>query len=216
MSTLDRRDALKVVLGGLGGIALSRTVPVNLPGSVLAESASNHIGAVQVMNNFPTAGRYEFRSQPIFKVSKDGKSEIIVCQGKMVLQTQKAFSNRDNRRQVNVEVLEWTAIGTSKLLGGPVELTMTKKDSGPSYVLGSSTNDFPAEVQFAMSYEMKTRSGTISGLAGVMRGVIRAFPPLPADVISMDSLDLDGHTVEKGTASLNKGGISVEPVVWAC
>lgn len=213
MSTLDRRDALKVVLGGIGGIAIAKTLPGELTDSVSAESAGKRLGAVQVMNNFPTAGRYEFNSQPIFKVSKGGKSEVIVCQGKMVIQTQKPFLNSDKKQQVNVEVLEWKAVGTSELLGGPVVLTMTKgrKGSEASRVVASTTKDFPADAQFAVSYEMKTSSGTVSGLNGVIRGVIRALPPLPADMMSMDKLELDG-----GTLVSSSNDVSVEPVAWAC
>jgi hypothetical protein len=212
MSTLDRRDALKVVLGGIGGIAIAKTLPGKLTNSVLAESAGKQLGTVQVMNNFPTAGRYEFNSQPIFKVSKGGKSEVIVCQGKMVIQTQKPFLNRDKKQQVNVEVLEWKAVGTSELLGGPVVLTMTKGNAKKtSHVVASNTKDFPANAQFSVSYEMKTSSETISGLTGVIKGVIRALPPLPADVMSMDKLELDGSTIVS-----SNGGVSVEPVAWAC
>jgi len=214
MDTLDRRDALKVILGGMGGIAITKALPNTLPDSVTAQTAANEIGVIPVMGNFPSAGRYEIHSKPIFKVSKEGKSELIVCQGKMIIQTEDAFLNQDKRRQVNVKVLGLTAIGTSELLGGPVEISMTKdatrKHSEPSYFLGGAATDFPAEAHFAVSYEMKASSATISGLAGVMKGVIRAFPPLPSDLMAMEKIE------PEGIAFARKTDVMVDPIVWAC
>jgi hypothetical protein len=127
----------------------------------------------------------------------------------MVVQTGDAYTNRSQRRQVDVEVEDWVATGTSKLLGGDVEFRMTKEPTLlRSWVMAGiagreSKGDFPGEAQFAMRYQVRTPAGTLRGLTGVAAGPISAFPPAPGDVFRIEK-------------ALQVGNLTVIPIACAC
>jgi hypothetical protein len=218
MDSIKRRDALKIVLGGIGGIALADKLSPSGIAASKAQGSAQRAGRPEVMAAFPSAGRYEIRSKPIFRVSKGNKSEIIVCEGKLAMRTGSPFLNENKTRQVDVEVLEWKGTGYSELLGGPIDFRMVKPASarraGPSYILGGALRDFPASANLTIDYEMKTPFGTQSGLSGVVRGVIRALPLLPADLLSMDKAD-PGPAKPAGILSRDSEIILITPIAWA-
>src|SRR5689334_21146166 len=145
MDNLKRREALKIVLGGVGGYAAASALPKVKMGVVEANSGSRVIGTPHVMSGFPPAGRYEITSRPIFQITKGGKSEVIVCQATLTMQTGEPFLNADHKMQVNVEILDWKGTSVSEILGGPLTLKMTGKSEKASFVLGGKAGDFPAE-----------------------------------------------------------------------
>jgi hypothetical protein len=136
------------------------------------------------------------------------QTEIIICKAQMGVRTGEAYTNRNQRRQVDVEVEDWVATGTSKMLGGDVEFRMTREPALlRSWVMAGvagreSEGDFPGEAQFAMRYQVTTPAGTLKGLTGVATGPISAFPPAPGDIFRIEKV-------------LQVGNLTVAPVACA-
>lgn len=153
---------------------------------------------------FPKPGRFEIRSLPLFLVGDGERDEVLVCKAEMVVQTKEAYS-MGGRRQVDLEVVEWVATGTSRLLGGKVEFRQTKPLKSWVRTKATGTDrgaDFPAQARFAMRYQVTTPQGTVRNLTGVATGVIRQFPP-KGDVFAVQK-------------TLAFGSIRVTPVACAC
>lgn len=150
--------------------------------------------------SFPKAGNFRITSTPVFLLVKGNQSELLVMKAEMNVKTGKAYASSDTQ-QVDVEVGDWVATGKSKMLGGKVEFRLSKDKAQPkSYVKGASkrlkTGDFPAQLRFGMRYDVSTPQGTASGLSGVAKGAISAFPPKAGDVFNIQkTLELKGVRV---------------------
>lgn len=218
MSNVNRREALKVVLGGVAGLTVAETLGDRTDSNAKAESRAVHVHMNPAVGNFPSAGRYEIDSKTIFQITAADKSEIILCQSKMVVTAKSPFLNSQKRRQINLEIVDWTATGNSELLGGLVEIRATNKGTRQeSYILGSEKQDFPADLVLAATFEIKTPDGKSIEQSGIMQGVIRSFPPQPADMITMEKIDVG--SMPKGAAiaaKAKKGNLNIEPLIWAC
>lgn len=177
------------------------------------------------MKNFPEPGKYIITSNPIFLVVKDGQREVVVLDAKLTLETGRAYmESSSKKRRVDLDIQDWEAHGTSKLLGTDITLRM-QHDKGaaqtdrPSFVEAHGDEDFPATAQFVLPYSMATAMGEIGGLVGVTHGTINAFPPRPNDLFQMekaeaiwssDSEEKEGE--EKESAQTQ----TIEPVLCAC
>ncbi len=143
-------------------------------------------------NAFPPADQYVLRSNPQFEITVGENKELVACKAALVLTTGTPYVSADGKRRVDLQILDWNATGTSKLLGGEItfrmrkDATTTDKSFVESYELvQSGSHDFPAQAQFAMPYEVDTPFGTVSNLYGVTTGTIESFPPQPGAQFKM-------------------------------
>jgi hypothetical protein len=137
------------------------------------------------MTEFPEGKTYVMKSEPLFNIAVGDQTEVLQCQAELKLRAGDPYVAEDGARRVDIEVMDWRADGTSKLLGGDVKFRMLQGVStpDPSYVQSfqvwnaSKPQDFPAHAQFAVPYELETPFGTVTGLFGLTEGTVRNFPP---------------------------------------
>lgn len=151
---------------------------------------------------FPKPGEFTIHSVPMFLLSRGERTEVVACKGKLVVRTGRPRVGARQRRQVDVEIVEWVATGTSKLLGGKIEFRQTPGGRLKSSVTAGKNADLPGVARFGMNYQVTTPRGTVEGLTGVASGRITSFPPRG-----------DVFTVQKRLAI---GDITVSPIACAC
>jgi hypothetical protein len=168
-------DRLKV------GIGISLALLVVL---VLPAAASDRA--------FPSPAQYVLHSNPHFAITVGENKELVICKADLVLTTGTPYVSADGKRRVDLKIVDWTATGNSKLLGGEITFRMRKdattadKSFVESYErFQADSHDFPAKAQFAMPYEVDTPFGTVTNLYGVTSGTIEAFPPQPGAQFKM-------------------------------
>lgn len=171
------------------------------------------------MKEFPASGRYVINSSPTFNVTVGDTTELVVGKAELILITSEPYETADGRRQVDLEVVNWSAVAKSELLGD-LKFQKTGESPEPSFVRSyadwtpDTPADFPALAQFAVQYELTTKFGKVSGLMGITNGRIHTFPPTKGDLFVMEK----GTTAEVTTAlmpepvsSLSAAGV-VTPV----
>lgn len=146
---------------------------------------------------FPKPAQYVLNSTPHFVITVGENKEMVECKARLVLDTGKPYVTTNGKRRVDLTVVDWSATGHSKLLGGNITFRMRKGATTPdksfveSYELvQAGSNDFPARAQFAVPYEVDTPFGTVTGLYGVTAGTIEAFPPQPGSQFKMQKGDV--------------------------
>lgn len=181
---------------------------------------------------FPKAGQYTINSRPTFLISVGESQEVVECEATLVVKAADPYLTATGTRRVDLQIVDWKAKGHSKLLGGPLNFRMTKgvKVADKSFVETynsvkvSGKADFPAQAQFAVPYELDTPFGVVSGLVGVTRGTIKAFPP-KNDVFMMEKGDiakLMTALMPAPLSSLSAAGevqrteVTVQPLACAC
>jgi hypothetical protein len=147
---------------------------------------------------FPQAGQYVIHSHPSFLVTVGDQKEVVECDAALTLSAGTPYVTQQGNRRVDLKILDWKATGTSKLLGGPLNMRFDPNvkvgdDSFvETYTIVNAKNagkDFPAKAQFAVGYQIDTPFGTVAGLRGVTRGSIHAFPP-ENDIFTMEKGDV--------------------------
>lgn len=173
------------------GIKLAVGLGVALALAILAVPAAADDG------NFPKPAQYVLHSKPQFVVTVGENKELVTCTAKLVLNTGKPYLTANGKRRVDLVVVDWSANGTSKLLGGDLSFRMRKGATTPeksfveSYeVVQAGSHDFPARAQFSVPYEVDTPFGTVTNLYGVTAGTIEAFPPQPGALFKMQKGDV--------------------------
>ncbi|MEK6408070.1 MAG: hypothetical protein AABN34_14005 [Acidobacteriota bacterium] len=156
---------------------------------------------------FPKAGRFEIHSSPIFLLSQGNQTELLIMRATMQVRTGDAYVAGGKKRRVDVEVADWVATGRSKMLGGKVEFRLSKDKRQPKSFVTAGTRkgngDFPAQLRFGMRYDVNTPRGSVTGLTGVAKGPISAFPPKAGDMFNIQK-------------DLKIGNLVVKPVACAC
>jgi hypothetical protein len=189
--------------------------------------------AGNAMPNFPKAGQYVINSHPSFLISVGDSKEVVECNATLTIQAGDPYVTQQGTRRVDLKILDWKASGNSKLLGGPLNFHMTQgaKVADPSFVetynvvnVKNGEKDFPAKAQFAVPYEIDTPFGTVSGLNGVTRGSIKAFPPSD-DVFLMEKGDIAkvmAQLLPAQLSSMSAAGevtpldVTIRPLACAC
>jgi len=187
--------------------------------------------AGEFMKELPAAGTYTIHSLPSFNITVGDRSEVLTCDASLKLRTSDPYVTTDGTRRVDVEILDWTATGTSELIGDVTfKLIQGAKAADESYVQSyqvydaDNPKDFPAHAQFAVSYELQTQFGTVTGLYGFTEGSARAFPPR-GDIFTMvkgDTADLMAELMPEAVSSLSAAGevtpvnVSVRPSACFC
>jgi hypothetical protein len=189
--------------------------------------------AGNTMPNFPKAGQYVINSHPSFLINVGDKKEVVECNATLIVQAGDPYVTKQGTRRVDLKIVNWKADGVSKLLGGPLNFRMTQgaKTADSSFVetynvvkAKSGEKDFPAKAQFAVPYEIDTPFGTVSGLNGVTRGSIKAFPPSD-DVFLMEKGDIAKVMAQLLPAQLssmsaagevNLQDVTIRPLACAC
>jgi hypothetical protein len=147
---------------------------------------------------FPKAGTYTIHSHPSFLVAVGDSKEVVECDATLTLVAGDAYVTKAGTRRVDLKILDWQANGSSKLLGGALNMrfdpAIKVNDSSfvETFTVVTAKNaqpDFPARAQFAVGYSMDTPWGTVAGLRGVTRGSIHAFPP-ENDIFTMEKGDI--------------------------
>lgn len=174
----------------------------------------------ETMKEFPAGAEFEIRSNPTFNVTVGDRNEVVVCKAKLILRTSDPYVTEDGKRRVDLEVVDWGAVGQSELLG---ELKFSKREgpaSEKSWIESfrawtvEQPQDFPALAQFAVPYQLETQFGTVTGLYGVTRGHIHTFPPSKGDIFTMqkgDTAQLMAALMPEPVSALSAAG-EVTPV----
>jgi len=147
------------------------------------------------MQEFPPGSEFVINSSPTFNVAVGDRTEVVKCKARLVLRTSDPYLAENGKRRVDLEVIDWQAVGQSELLG---ELKFSKREgaaSDESWIESfrnwtvEQPQDFPALAQFAVPYQLETQFGTVTGLYGVTRGHIHTFPPSKGDIFTMEKGD---------------------------
>ncbi|MFY9826585.1 MAG: hypothetical protein WAM82_34810 [Thermoanaerobaculia bacterium] len=153
--------------------------------------------AAAVDRAFPKPAQYVLHSNPHFVITVGENKELVACKAELILNTGEPYLASNGKRHVDLQIVDWHAVGTSKLLGGEIKFRMrkgattTEKSFVESYeVSQTGSHDFPAQAQFAMPYELDTPFGSVSNLYGVTMGTIEAFPPQPGAQFKMQKGDV--------------------------
>jgi len=195
----------------------------------LAVPATAGTDAALSIGDFPTAGEYVIHSKPTFMITVGETKEVVECDATLVVRATDAYLTDAGSKRVDLTVVDWKADGRSVLLDGELNFRMVQgvevndKSFVESYQL-AGTHDFPAQAQFAVPYEVETPFGTISGLHGVTRGSIKAFPP-SGDIFLMEKGDIGDMMAELMPAPLSElsaagetrdAEVTVTPIACAC
>jgi hypothetical protein len=189
--------------------------------ALLALPALAQSPTLDFMKEFPEAKTYVMNSEPFFNIAVGDQTEVLKCQAELKLRAGSPYVAEDGTRRVDIEVMDWHAAGTSKLLGGDVKFRMLQGVSTPdqSYVKSFQTwdaskpQDFPAHAQFAVPYELETPFGTVTGLFGLTEGTVRSFPPW-GEIFTMkkgDTAELMAALMPEPISALSAAG-EVTPV----
>jgi hypothetical protein len=183
--------------------------------------------------NFPKAGEYTINSHPSFLVTVGDSKEVVECNATLIVKAGDPYITKTGTRRVDLQVVNWKATGTSKLLGGPLNFRMLQgtKVADKSFVetyqvanVSNSSKDFPAKAQFAVPYEIDTPFGVVSNLVGVTRGTIKAFPP-SNDVFMMEKGDIAKLmnalmpaplSSMSASGTVQKAAVAIQPIACAC
>jgi hypothetical protein len=182
--------------------------------------------------SFPKAGEYTIHSHPSFLISVGDSKEVVECNATLIVKAGDPYITKTGTRRVDLQVVNWKADGTSKLLGGPLNFRMLQgaKVADKSFVetygvvKAANSADFPAKAQFTVPYEIDTPFGVVSNLVGVTRGTIKAFPPRN-DVFIMEKGDiakLMNALMPAPLSSMSASGttaktpVSIQPLACAC
>lgn len=140
---------------------------------------------------FPEANEeFKIRSKPIFLLSYNGDTEVVVLNAEMTVRTAAPQTNRRGKRAVDVDVAEWIATGRSELLNQDISLRL-EGDQPRSYVTARTfEGDFPATLRFRMNWAVEAAGNRIDGLESQAVGTINAFPPRPNDRFEMIAKDV--------------------------
>lgn len=173
---------------------------------------------------FPAARSdgYDISSKPIFlltRTNKNGKkeSEVLVMDAKMHVFADSPLMNRKTgRRQVDLVIRSWKAVGHSKLLDTEIvmELDNSEQKTDESnevlrstVVAKTSDADFPAHLSFNMAYRISAPALGYKS-EGILRstatGTITEFPP-PSNA----RFEISGKEI---TAA----GIDIDSLLCAC
>jgi len=149
--------------------------------------------AAEHRDAYPTnPDEFEILSKPIFTLSRDGRSELLVFDARMVVNTAQPQTNRRGKRQVNLEITEWVAQAHSTLLDQDIVMRQEGDDHPQSRVTAQNfDSDFPGEMRFPMNWAIEIGQERIAGLQAEAVGTINAFPPAPGDVFDIVGKDLE-------------------------
>lgn len=152
-------------------------------------------------------GEFEINSHPIFLLTRDGETEVLVFDATLTVHTQSPTLSRGAKRQVDVHVTEWVAKAHSTLLDRDLTLRL-EGDQPPSRVTSrgfGDDSDFPADLRFGMRWAVEVDGERlVDQLESVATGQISSFPPK-----SNDRFDIVGKDLEVA-------GIRLESLVCAC
>jgi hypothetical protein len=179
--------------------------------------------AGEKQTKFPDSATYVLHSNPKFAVTVGENKELVVCKAKLVVKAGEPFITERGKRRVQFQVVDWEAIGTSKLLGGELRFKMipgaSKGDLNfvESYeVVAENSQDFPARAQFELIYTLKTPFGTVARMQGVASGTIESFPPQPGAQFKMqkgNSAELMAQLMPAPLYSMSAAGeVKAQPV----
>jgi hypothetical protein len=140
---------------------------------------------------FPPAGNFHIESNPIFLIQRNGEREVLVFEAQMDIRTSNAAKNDSGERMVSVEVTDWKAKAYSKLLDCEVGFRITDLGKNSKVTAQNLNYDFPSNLEFNMEYEVLINGEVVkSGLTGVAKGEIHAFPPKPNDMFRVEGKSL--------------------------
>lgn len=148
---------------------------------------------------FPAANLFAINSNPIFMITKNGEREIVVFDAQMSVQTSDPKKSPAGPRQVGVNVKNWEAKATSKLLNCDIGFRITGLGDNSNVTAMQLNKDFPSKLEFNMEYEIMVNQEVImSGLTGAAEGQINSFPPQANDMfrVAGKSLKLGGATID--------------------
>jgi hypothetical protein len=140
---------------------------------------------------FPSkSSEFKIRSTPIFLLSSDGESEVVGLTADMRVRTHEAKQGKRGKREVDVEVLEWTAKGKSRLAGHEITLHLEGNQPRSFVTAHSFEGDFPARLNFRMNWAIEAAGERLEQLEGQAIGTINAFPPKRGDRFEMIGKDV--------------------------
>lgn len=155
---------------------------------------------------FPSANTFAIKSNPIFLITRNGEREVLVFDANMLVQTSDPSKGESGHRHVGVNVKNWEAKATSKLLGCDIGFRITDLGDNSKVTAKQLNQDFPSKLEFNMEYEVMVNNEVIkTGLTGTAEGEINSFPPQPNDMFRVA-----GKSMKLGTDT------TVDVVVCAC
>jgi len=158
---------------------------------------------VQPAYLFPIAGDYIIYSKPLFRVKRGEEEELVECEAQMRVSLQDAAAVADGTRQISFKVLEWEAVGNSKLLGGELKYSLLKSLKS-QVTAGSEVADLPGRMIVSGRFGAFLNGEIVDEHKGKAVGVISSFPPAKGDLF-----DISGSRI-------NLGNISIEGIVCKC
>ena len=154
---------------------------------------------------FPDANdEFRIRSKPIFLLTYNGETEVVVLDAEMTVRTAAALTNKRGKRQVDVEVAEWVANGRSELLNQDISLRLEGDQPRSLVTARTFDQDFPANLRFRMNWAVEAGGNRIDGLESQAVGTINSFPPRPNDRFEMVGKDVQ------------VAGVTLEGLMCAC
>lgn len=199
----NRRKAIQIVSGTVGAAVVA--------GASVPPVDTNEVASVtkRAPLPFPEKGRFAIPIKPAFRLRKDGKSEIVVCHGELVVEVHQPAGGAN---ELSVRLADWSATGNTELLGGAFELRHAPENvtaTGNLVPLGKE--GFPAVLTMTVPYEIVTRHGIAKGVK-VLKGSISSLPPAPADLLDMS----DAKKAQWSDAAPEIAAISVDSLISAC
>lgn len=151
-------------------------------------------------HRFPTPGEFIIYSSPVFVITRDDQQEVIELQASMRVQAGAPAKTARGTREVDIKMLEWEAVGTSRLLGGEVRYSLIR--GMKSRVTGvTAAADMPGRMDLVGQFSLSLNGQVVDEHRGRARGLISAFPPAEGDLF-----DISGNEVVVGNVRI--GGVA--------
>lgn len=135
-------------------------------------------------HRFPAPGEFVIYSTPLFLVLRDGQQELVEFDASMRVRIGASRKAANGTRSVDVEMIEWEAVGKSRLLDGEVRYTLLR--GLKSKVSGLTTAaDLPGRMELSGQFALSLNGKTVNEHKGSARGVISTFPPAAGDLFNL-------------------------------
>jgi len=142
-------------------------------------------------------------STPMFLIERDDQQELVRFEATMHVRTGRSTKTERGPRRVDIEMLKWEAVGTSKLLGGEVRYQLLK--GMKSYVTGlTPAADLPGRMQLSGQFAFYLNGQKVDEHRGGASGLVSGIPPAEGDLFHISGKEV------------SVGNVKISGVACAC
>jgi hypothetical protein len=154
-------------------------------------------------HRFPPPGEFIIYSSPVFVVTRGENQEVMTFAATMRVRAGTTTKTAAGSRVVDIEMLEWEAVGKSNLLAGEVRYSLLR--GLKSRVAGlTAVADLPGRMELTGRFALLLNGNKVDEHRGRAVGLVSAFPPAEGDLFDISS------------SEVKLGDVTIRGVVCGC